>query len=400
MFSSLAGQTVFIALFGAAIRAEFALSSGQYGLIYTVATLCSAVLLVWAGGLADRLPASWLGAGSALGVALMCVLISIAPNFAVLGIALFGLRFFGQGMLTHSAATALGRWFNRFRGRALAIAQLGLNTGEAVLPVAVAFGIAAIGWRNVWLVAAAVLILVLAPAIAYAFSNPPDGKRARAAGEENPDPGEAHATGEQWTRRAVLSDPLFWPVLIGLLAMPAISTAIFFHQSVLVAEKGWGLLTFAAFFPVMSVASVISSIAGGWLVDRFGAYRLLPLLLVPASLAYMVIATTSAFWAIPAFFLLSGFTNGANGTVMNAMWAELYGTRHLGAVRAIATSAMVLSSAVGPGIVGFFVDAGVSIGQQAPFFSAYCLGASAVFFALRAQLGHRRASFLTRTDPV
>lgn len=394
MFSSLAGQTLFIALFGAAIRAEFSLTSGQYGLIYTAATLCSAIVLMWAGGLADRVPAAHLAAGSAIGAAMMCILMSVAPNVAILGLALFGLRFFGQGMLTHSAATALSRWFNRFRGRALAIAQLGLNTGEAVLPVLVAFGIAAIGWRQVWLVAAAALIVVLAPVIAYLFSSPPDGKRARAAGEINPDPAETHATGDQWTRRKVLADPLFWPVLIGLLAMPAISTAIFFHQSVLVAEKGWGLLTFAAFFPVMSVASVISSIAGGWLVDRFGAYRLLPLLLVPASMAYIVIATTSAFWAIPAFFLLSGLTNGANGTVMNAMWAELYGTRHLGAVRAIATSAMVLSSAVGPGIVGFFVDAGVSIGQQAPFFSAYCLGASLVFFILQSQLGRRRTSFI------
>ncbi|WP_164730590.1 MFS transporter [Pelagibacterium montanilacus] len=391
MFSSLAGQTVFIALFGAAIRQDFSLSAGQYGMIYTAATLCSAILLVWAGTLADRIPARLLGAGAALGAALMCLAMSFAPNILVLAIALFGLRFFGQGMLTHNAATALSRWFNRFRGRALAISQLGLNTGEAILPVLVALGIAAMGWRNVWLLAAGFLALVLVPAILTLFANTPEGTRGRGAAA-NPDAAAADQNATGWTRRQVLSDPLFWPVLIGLLAMPAISTAIFFHQTDLVADKGWGLLTFAAFFPVMSASSVLSSIASGWLTDRFGAYRILPLLLVPALLAYVLIASTSAFWAIPLFFLLSGLTNGANGTVMNALWAELYGTTYLGAIRAIATSAMVLSSAIGPGIVGLFLDGGVSVARQAPFFAAYCGVASITFFALQTHLGRRRDS--------
>lgn len=391
MFSSLAGQTLFIALFGAAIRQEFALSSGQYGLIYTGATLCSAILLVWAGTLADKIPARFLGAGAAVGAMLMCLTMGFAQNVVVLALALFGLRFFGQGMLTHNAVTALSRWFNRFRGRALAVAQLGLNTGEAILPVLVAFGIAAIGWRNVWLLAAALMALVLAPAIAFLFSNAPDGSR-KGRTIVNPDAAAIEETGLDWTRRKVLSDSLFWPILIGLLAMPAISTAIFFHQTNLVEEKGWGLLTFAAFFPVMSATSVLSSIASGWLTDKFGAFRVLPFLLLPAMAAYVMIALASAFWTIPMFFLLSGLTNGANGTVMNALWAEIYGTRHLGSIRAIATSAMVLSSAIGPGIVGVLIDIGVPVSQQAPFFAAYCFGAAITFFALQNTLRERRAS--------
>lgn len=389
MFSSLAGQTLFIALFGAAIRNEFSLSSGAYGLIYTGATLCSAIMLLWAGSLADRIPARNLGAGAALGAGLMCLTMSFAPNVAVLALALFGLRFFGQGMLTHNAVTALSRWFNRFRGRALAIAQLGLNTGEAILPVLVAFGIAAVGWRNVWLLAAAFLIVISVSAILFLFSRSPEGSR-RSPPVANPDAAGSQENGRGWTRRQVLTDPLFWPVLIGLLAMPAISTAIFFHQTDLVQDKGWGLLTFAAFFPVMSLTSIISSVASGWLTDRFGAYRILPFLLVPALLASVVIALTEAYWSIPLFFFLSGLTNGANGTVINALWAEIYGTTHLGSIRAIVTSAMVLSSAIGPGIVGLFIDAGVPMAQQAPFFAAYCGAASITFCVLQGRLAARR----------
>lgn len=389
MFGSLAGQTLFIALFGAAIRAEFGLTDGQYGLFYTAATLASAVCLVWAGTLADKVPAAILGGGVALGLVIMSVTMSFAPNVWVLGFALFGLRFFGQGMLTHNAATAISRWFFRFRGRALAISQLGLSTGEALLPVLVALGIAALGWRNVWLLAAAVIALVLLPGIVWCFSNPPDGKRARARGQVNPDASTEAPTGGNWTRREVLRDPLFWAVLIGILAMPAISTAIFFHQTNLVADKGWDLLTFAAFFPVMSVTAVSTSLVAGWLVDRVGAYRLLPFFLLPLGVCTLLIWQFSGFWVIPAFFLLSGMSGGSIGATVNALWAELYGTAHLGAIRAAATAATVLSSALGPGIVGILIDQGLSVADQGPAFAAYCFGASILYAALRPALETR-----------
>ena len=75
----------------------------------------------------------------------------------------FGLRFCGQGMMSHLALTAMGRWFRGNRGRAVAIASLGFSLGEGLLPLAFVLLTSAIGWRLGWVTAAAILALIVAP---------------------------------------------------------------------------------------------------------------------------------------------------------------------------------------------------------------------------------------------
>ncbi|WP_051332710.1 MFS transporter [Cucumibacter marinus] len=389
-FASMGGQTVFIAVFGAQIRGEFGLSAGEYGFLYTIATLGSAICLVWAGTLADKFSPRLLLPITVGGLGLTAFGMTQVNSIFALGFAIFALRFFGQGMTAHVAATTMTRWFNRFRGRALAMAQLGFSTGEATLPFLLALGIVALGWRNVWLVAGLVLIVVFIPLLLWLFSDEPDGKRAKARGDINPDAADTGApTGAQWTRGQVLRDPLFWPVLTGVVAMPALSTAIFFHQSSLVVSKGWSLLLFTGSIPVMSGVAVVSGLIAGSLIDRYGAHRLLPFLLVPFSLACLVLWATDHPASIPVFFALAGASGGMVGSTMNALWAEVYGTAHLGAIRALATSAMVLASALGPGIVGVLMDAGTTLPQQGPGFAIYCIAVSGVYLALGPRLAAR-----------
>ena len=162
-FSSAYGQTFFISLFGAEIRATHGLSHGDFGLCYTVATTMSALLLVRAGQLADTMDTVRLALAVAAGLAGACLIMAFAPNVALLLVALFTLRFFGQGMMSHVAMTTTARWFNAFRGRALGIVALGYPLGEAVLPSVVAMLLLVIAWQTVWVIAAAVLVLVTLP---------------------------------------------------------------------------------------------------------------------------------------------------------------------------------------------------------------------------------------------
>ena len=60
-FMSGFGQTFFISIFAGEIRAEFGLSHGEWGAIYAMGTTASAVVMVWAGALADRFRARTLG---------------------------------------------------------------------------------------------------------------------------------------------------------------------------------------------------------------------------------------------------------------------------------------------------------------------------------------------------
>ena len=386
MLGTLAGQTVFISLFGEAIRQEFSISAGQYGLIYMAATLCSAVALVFVGPVTDRFSPRLVGVVSLIGLAAACVTMSISGTIGVLMMALFGLRFFGQGMLSHNSATALTRWFKRFRGRALAISQFGYSTGEALLPLAMALALAAYGWRSVWQIVAVVLVVIFVPAIALLFRGQPADRIVAAEAARGKVDAPAR---EGWTRRKVLRDGLFWWVLLGILANPAIVTLLFFHQANILESKGWSPLFFAASFPVLSVTGAIAGMIGGVLIDRFGAWRLLPYLLLPLGLSNLILWLGDAEWTIVLFFFLTGISAGVVTGTASVVWAELYGTAHIGAIRALATAGLVFASAAGPGIAGLLIDAGVPLESQCLYYALYCGLASLMYFLLRGKVGRR-----------
>ncbi len=64
-------------------------------------------------------------------------------------------------------------------------------------------------------------------------------------------------------------------------------------------------------------------------------------------------------------------------TLFGSLWPEIYGTRHLGSIRAVTMSAAVLSTAIGPGLTGTLIDRGVDLPQQMVFLGVYCLLATA-----------------------
>ncbi|MCF4097186.1 MFS transporter [Maritalea mediterranea] len=390
-FASMGGQTIFIAQFNTEIRSFFNLTDGQFGQLYMLATLASAVLISILGNLADRIGPRLLGIICMVGLAVMTLVMSQVGNIVFLVLALFGLRFFGQGMLPHVAQTAMARWFNRFRGRALAFSQMGYTLGEATLPFSVTVGILAIGWRNVWIVAAGVLIVLFIPIISFLLRDPPDGKRAKARGEVNPDGADdGKLTGEHWTRANVLKDPLFYVLVFGAMTLPALATIYFFHQAHLVDIKGWSVLTYTAWLPLMSVTNVGMALVTGFLVDRFGAFRILPFFLVPMGIASLVMASFDAQWAIPLFFIFVAFSGGMAPSVAGALWAEIYGTAHIGGIRALAIAGMVFASAAGPGISGMLIDADINLAQQSWGNAIYCFAISALYLALQPKLKARR----------
>lgn len=390
--ATMPGQTIFIAQFNPSLRELFSLSHGQLGGLYTIATLASALCLAFAGVLADRIGARRLTLASLIGLALVALLMASLDSVLLLVVAFAGLRFCGQGMLAHVTVTTMSRWFNRFRGRALSFAGLGFTTGEALIPFTITLAIAAFGWREVWVGTALALLLILAPVIYFLLRDPPDGRRALAAGIVNPD-GTAQDSlrGSQWTRARVLRDPLFYLVIAGITAPPAIGTLFIFHQAHLAALKGWDLTVFTAFFPVTSVTVVVTSLVSGFLIDRFGAWRLMSVLLLPLGLAALIVATLTPVWSIPVFFVAFGMSTGLMAPVMGALWAEMYGTVHLGAIRALASSALVAASAVGPGIAGFLIDAGLELDLQGYIYAAYCIAGTLLFVMLRSAFRRRVA---------
>lgn len=170
MFSSSFGQTWFVSLHGGELRAAFGLSHGEFGGLYSLATLVGAVGLAWIGKWVDEVDLRLFMSFVFVGLAISSVILAISPIVPMLLLSLVGLRLCGQGLMTHTAMTTMARGFDVTRGRAIGIAVLGITIGQAFLPALFVFLGTVIGWRMSWLLAAGALVGVLTTLVAMAPS--------------------------------------------------------------------------------------------------------------------------------------------------------------------------------------------------------------------------------------
>lgn len=153
------GQTYFIALSVPDIPRSFGLNHGAFGSIFSLATLASGLLLIWLGSLVDRMQVRAFAALAMAGLAGACVALSLTHTLELMALAIFGLRLFGQGMLSHAAVISTARLHAGVRGRAIGIATLGFQAGTAVLPALGVLFITSFGWQALWQGSAIVLLL-------------------------------------------------------------------------------------------------------------------------------------------------------------------------------------------------------------------------------------------------
>ncbi|WP_062115786.1 MFS transporter [Aureimonas sp. AU40] len=383
LFASSFGQSFFVSLSGGEIRRAFALSNGDFGLLYMGVTLAGALALAFVGPVVDRWSARWSAMLAVWALALGALLLALAPGPVALAAALFFLRLFGQGFCVHAAYTLLGRWFGpgraEGRGRAVSLASLGLNAGQAVLPPIFAFAMAPLGWRGVWGAVAALLVLLAVPLAAVLFT-----RERRPA--EAPGGSEAMAG---WTRREALRDPLFPLLLLAMLPPAFISNTILFHQAYLGELRGWSPGLFASALPLYALTTLGSLLLAGWCVDKRSARAFLPLYLLPLGLGCLVLGQVEGPRAAFLFLVLYGLSDGFSLTLLGTLWPEVYGTRHLGAIRSAIVPLMVLAAALGPGLGGVLIDRGVSYPLILTLLGLYCLAVSALMVPVVRRLKRR-----------
>ncbi len=369
VFSSF-GQTFFISQFSGEIRETFQLTDGQFGMVYMLGTLASTMTLVVIGKVVDRFQVARVAIVVISLLALACFGMAIASSVPALLFVIYALRLFGQGMMTHTSQTAIGRWYAAERGRAISLTSMGHQIGEAILPSLVLVLVAAYGWRQTWNIAASSLIIIALPAIVLLMRVEHVPKPVK--------PGHAKPIAvRNWTRAEVIRDLAFWILCLGVLAPAFIGTSVFFHQVHIVEMKGWSAELFAASFLMLSATTVVFTLIGGWLVDRFNSKGLLPTFLLPMACGCLILGVVREPWAIFAFMFLLGWSYGFSSAVFGTIWPETYGILNLGAIRAIAVAAMVFASALGPGITGWCIDRQISFDFQLMAMAAYCFAASA-----------------------
>ena len=382
-FFSSFGQTYFISASIAEWQTAFDLSHGEIGRIYMFATLGSAACLPFLGRLVDSIPAHTMIAFVVPVLAVATLMAGYASSVLVLVTAIFLLRLFGQGMMTHMALTATGRWFAAERGRAVSLVVLGHQGGEAMLPLAFSAIAIAYGYQAGWIAGAAALLLVGLPFSYWAYRIP------REPHSKTDGPGKPSRHVRSWTRAEVMRDPIFWILLSGVLAPGFIGTTIFYHQNYMTTLNSWPPALFAESLVVLASTTVVCALAMGAVVDRIGANKVLPFFLLPLAAACFAMAMSGPAYSLFIVMVLLGISYGISSTLFGSLWPENYGVSHLGSIRSITVSAMVIATAAGPGLTGTLIDHGIPLPTQMVSFGGYCLLAAGAMtlasFSLRSR---------------
>ena len=379
-FFSSFGQSFFLGLFNSNIRDALSITHGQFGTIYASATLLSSLIIIWVGKKIDDIDVFKFGSFVTLLLSFSCYFFSKVSSVTFLFIAIFLMRFSGQGLMSHTATTTISRYFTKSRGRALSIGWFGLSTAEFILPVFVIYLLTFMEWRNIWISISFVILFL--PIISYFLI-----KNIKLDSREiDSDKNKKKSMIKNWKRIEVIKDYRFYIVCANMLAMPWIATGIFVYQSFILSSKNWGPYVIAQSFMAYSVLSVITLFIAGFLIDKFSSRKLLIYMNLPFLLSLFLIIVFDNPLISFLFLGLIGISNGLANVLGSATWAEVYGVKHIGSIKALTTALMVFSTAFGTAVFGLLIDNGFSIEDISIISGTYILLALIALFFVRNKL--------------
>ncbi len=380
-FFSSFGQSFFLGLFNSSIRETLSITHGQFGSIYASATLLSSFLLIWVGKKIDDINIFRFALYVTLLLAFSCFFFSKISSIVFLFIAVFLMRFSGQGLMSHTATTTISRFFTKSRGKALSIGWFGLSTAEFILPVLIVYLLTLTAWQNIWLFIS-VFILFFLPFISFALIKNLNFDSREDVNDQNFIQKEI----KNWTRVEVLKDYRFYIVCLNMLAMPWIATGVFVYQSYITESKEWGEFVIAQSFMAYSILSVITLLGSGFLIDKFTSRKLLIFMNIPLLISMLVLFYLDISISAFIFLGLIGISNGLANVLGSSTWAEIYGVKYIGSIKALTTALMVFSTAFGTALFGLLIDKGFSIEQIAVISFVYIFLSLIALFAIKNRL--------------
>tara|TARA_B100000965_G_scaffold100713_1_gene82626 strand:- start:500 stop:1393 length:894 start_codon:yes stop_codon:yes gene_type:complete len=290
------------------------------------------------------------------------------------------MRFSGQGLMSHTSTTTISRFFERSRGKALSSIWLGLSSAEFILPVLVTYLLVIYSWRTVWQAIALLIILFLPLIVLNTIRNIKLDSREKSQNLSK------SIKIKSWKRREVIKDYRFYIVSLNMLAMPWIATGVFVYQTFISDSKMWTIYTIPKAFMVYSIASIITLFFSGYLVDKFTSRKLIPLMNIPLLIAMFVLFYYQHEISAFIFLGLIGVSNGLANVLGSSTWAEIYGVKFIGSIKALTTAFMVFSTAFGTAVFGLLIDNGLSIENIAFISGVYVVISIILLMVIRKTL--------------
>ena len=380
-FFSSFGQSFFLGLFNSSIRDALSISHGQFGTIYASATLCSSLLLIWVGKKIDDVNVFKFAFYVTILLSFSCFFFSKISSVIFLFIAIFLMRFSGQGMMSHTATTTISRYFTKSRGKALSTGWFGLSVAEFILPILMVYLLTIYAWQNIWL-SISILVLIFLPIVSFFLVK--DLNLNSREKSENDEYKEKNI--KQWRRIEVIKDYRFYIICSNMLAMPWIATGVFVYQSFITSSKEWGEYIIAQSFMAYSICSVVTLLISGFLIDKFTSRKLLIYMNIPLLLSTFVIMFLSNEYSAFIFLGLIGISNGLANVLGSSTWAEIYGVKYIGSIKALTTALMVFSTAFGTALFGILIDFGFTIEKIAIVSAIYIFSSIVLLFFTRRKL--------------
>ncbi|MDA9091704.1 MFS transporter [Pelagibacteraceae bacterium] len=380
-FFSSFGQSFFLGLFNAPIRNELGITHGQFGTIYASATICSSLLLIWLGKKIDDYRIINYSFFVITLLFFSSLTFSFINSIYFLAFGIFLMRLSGQGLMSHASTTTISRFFEKSRGKALSTVWFGLSTAEFILPVLVTYFFVIYSWRTVWQGIAILIILFLPFVILNTIKSINLDSR-----EIDNNPNLKKIKIKSWRRRDVIKDYRFYIVSLNLLAMPWMATGIFVYQSFITDSKMWGIYTIPKAFMVYSITSIITLFSSGYLVDKFTSRKLIPIMNIPLLLAMIVLFYNQHEIYAYVFLGLVGVSNGFGNILGSSTWAEIYGVKYIGSIKALTTAFMVFATAFGTAVFGVLIDKGFTIENIAFICCVYIVASLTLLILFRKTL--------------
>ena len=349
------GQTFFISLFNTEIRTFYRLSDGEFGFVYAIATLVSSFILISFAKLIDHIDLRIYSLIVTSGLLLACLGMGILiNNIFYLFLIIFMLRFFGQGAMSHAGETTMARYFGKNRGKALSVSTLGGMVGVMFLPFIALNYFKNIEMNHLWFYACFSIVLFI-PFIFLALS---DQKSRHNKFDETlkKDP-----LNIKLGTRDIIKDKKFYIYLPLSIAAPFISTGLMFHQIYIFGQKGWSLAMLGNGYILLGFFSIIGLLIGGPLIDKFDTKKTSITVLVPLLLSVIILLLFDSVFFLITYMCLYGLNMGISTPFIGSLWAEIYGVKSLGTVKALLHAGGVFASAFGPLVFGYLIDWGFGI---------------------------------------
>ena len=349
-FFSSFGQTFLLSLYVPKIIEAFQFTNSYFGGLYAVATIASSFILAYVGKLIDSTDLRKFTLYSALLLMASSLLMAFSSNIVMVFLGLLGLRFAGQGLLSHISNTSISKFFDKTRGKALSITSLGYSAGEGFFPILMSFVIGFAGWRNSLIINSLMVALVLIPFVWFAL------------GKTNKQNIEAEAKNNKsnFSRSFLFKDKNFYLIALNSIVLPFLVTGLFFYQSTLADYKNWSLEWLSLSFVGFAIGRTASSLLSGKLIDKYSSQKLLPLYLIPFFVGLVALLFFNHIYIAIVYLTLTGISVGFGSTIKTAVLAEIYGVQSLGGIRSMFATIMILGTALSPLLFGFLIDHGYS----------------------------------------